>query len=944
MSGSMNLFLEKAKEICTTKNVWTDKLSRLSYGTDASFYHYYPEVIICASNEDEVKQLLSAAAEHHVPVTFRAAGTSLSGQTITESAIILIRREEWKKYNVHPEEEYISMQPGLRGGEVNAILKKHGQQIGPDPASVNSAMIGGIVANNASGMRSGVFMNSYNLLKNIRIVLADGTVLDTGDPHSRDRFLIEKRSFVEELAKLRENVMSQPGLVQKITEKYKLKNTIGYGLNSLVDFEDPIDIIAHLMVGSEGTLGFISEVSLKTVPFLPLTATSLLLFCNLDDACNAAICLNENGASAIELIDRKALQSIENNKDVPAYIKGLDEKVTALLVDFTADTAENLQQKVANAQNNLQQFETVQPFSFTTNSLEIARLWSVRKGIFPSVGGTRKPGTTVFIEDVAFNLHKLPGALADLRGLLEKYNYPDAVIYGHANDGNVHFIFSEDMRVAENVERYSLFMEEVADLVVNKYNGSLKAEHGTGRNMAPYVEKEWGRELYEIHRKIKQLFDPKGILNPGVIINDDKNVHVRNIKYMPVSDPIIDQCIECGFCEVNCLTNELNMSARQRIIAFRELQRMKERDAPYPEMRWLQKAYQQKGIDTCAGDGLCSTSCPVGIDTGQIVKKMRGMKVGRFQTWIAGGIARNMKLTLFSVKAGLAMTHATARIMGVKTLNKSTVFLSRISKGAIPVWHGFFPVANKKIKTRPAVLETENQVVYFPSCISQAMGGAVNSKEQMSQTEVTIKVLERAGYTVLFPENMSALCCGTPWESKGYFDIANRKSEELENALLVASQHGRIPVLIDTSPCLYRMRRVMKNNLEMYEPVEFALRFLIERLSVKKVHGKIALHSTCTTTKMGLREKLLELGNLLAEEAFIPENVGCCGFAGDKGFTKPEINDWALRNLKNQVENCSGGYSNSRTCEIGLSKNSGVEYRSIFFLLEEASRKEKNSN
>ncbi len=938
MTGSMKSFITEARKICDVKNVRTDKLSLLSYGTDASFYQYLPEVIICASNETEVLQLMQAASKYGVPVTFRAAGTSLSGQTISRSAIILIRREDWKNYTVYAEDEYITLQPGLRGGEVNTILKKYGQQIGPDPASINSAMIGGIVANNASGMRSGVYLNSYNMLKRIRIVFTDGTVLDTGDQQSKDRFLSPKSAFVDELMNIRKDLFSHPELVQKIREKYRIKNTIGYGLNSLVDFDDPLEIIAHLMVGSEGTLGFISEVSLKTVPFLPYTATGLFLFQTLEDACDAAIALNENGASAIELIDRKALRAIERNKGIPEYIKGLGETITALLVDFTANDADSLQQKTAKAEDCLRKFEAVRPFSFTTDAVEIARLWNVRKGIFPAVGGNRKPGTTVFIEDVAFNLPKLPGALTDLRDLLEKYNYSDAVIYGHANDGNVHFIFSEDMQVPENVERYAVFMEEVAALVVDKYNGSLKAEHGTGRNMAPFVRKEWGDELYQVQRKIKQLFDPKGILNPGVIINDDSQVHIKNIKYMPVSDPLIDQCIECGFCEVNCLTNELNMSARQRIIAFREIQRMNEGNVPFSERKALRKIFEKNGVDTCAGDGLCSTSCPVGIDTGQIVKKIRGLKVTRFQKQIAKGIAGHMKLTQFSVKMGLNITHAFASIIGAKGLNNITVFFNRETKGALPVWHGFFPVANKKIEAGKTISETENRVVYFPSCISQTMGSAVTSKNRMSQTEATVRVLERAGYQVVFPENMNALCCGTPWESKGYFDIANQKSDELEAALLEASQQGKIPVLIDTSPCLYRMRKVQKSEIRMYEPVEFALDFLVGKLKLNKIAGKVALHSTCTTTKLGLGEKLLELGNLLADEAFIPENVGCCGFAGDKGFTKPEMNDWALRNLKSQVENCRGGYSNSRTCEIGLSKNSGMEYRSIFYLLEEASR------
>ncbi len=940
MSRVSEKFKAEASRICGAEQVKTDRLSILSYGTDASFYQYLPEIVIEARSEQQVQALLEAATSCGVSLTFRAGGTSLSGQTISDSVIVVIPHQYWKKFAFVSSDQSMQVQPGMRGGEVNLQLRKFGRQIGPDPASVNSAMMGGIVANNASGMRSGVKLNSYHLLNALRIVFADGTILDTEDKASRKSFMSEKKEWIDGISQMRREILSHPDWVEKIKRKYSIKNTIGYGLNSLVDFDDPIDIIAHLMVGSEGTLGFISSIGMKTVPLEPYTATGLLLFNSLPDACRAAIILNENHASAIELIDRKALLAIENNQGIPTYIKGLADGVTALLVDFTALSSDELQKKIKQAQNELSVFEAVRPFEFSSSPVDIARLWNVRKGIFPAVGGNRKAGTTVFIEDVAFHLPDLPQALSDLKEMLERYGYADAVIYGHANDGNVHFIFSEDMRKTENVERYACFMDEVATMVVDKYDGSLKAEHGTGRNMAPYVQKEWGNGLYDIHCRIKKLFDPKGILNPGVMINADEQVHLRNIKYMPVSDPLVDKCVECGFCEVNCLTNGLNMSARQRIIAFRELRRMAERKNTVSEQKILFQAFHKNGVDTCAGDGLCATSCPVGIDTGQLVKKLRGLQHGQTSKSVASWIGNHMPVTQTMVRAGLSFSHGISHLVSRKGLYSLTSAMHRISGGRMPVWHGWYP-KSARVKQFANVGASKRQVVYFPSCISQTMGASPLGQSPKSQIDVTLEVLERAGYEIIFPKRMSALCCGTPWESKGFFEVANRKSEELEQALFDASRAGEIPVLIDTSPCLYRMRRVISSKLELYEPVEFALKFLVDQLPIQKVSGRIALHSTCTTTKMGLKDQLLQLGKMLADDAFIPENVGCCGFAGDKGFTQPEINTWALRNLKEQTAGCDGGYSNSRTCEIGLSQNSGIEYRSVFYLLEQASRNVK---
>jgi len=934
----MQNFITQAQYICGKENVWTDYLRTLTYGTDASFYRYQPKVVVNASSEEEVIKLIQLADQQNISITFRAAGTSLSGQTISDTAIILLKGNNWKKYKLTAGGEVLITQPGLKGIEANGILKKFARKIGPDPASINSAMLGGIVANNASGMSSGVVYNSYNTLSHLRLVLSDGIILDTSDQNSRNEFLQSKKEFVKEILQLKAELESNPLWKAKIESKYKIKNTIAYGLNSFIDFSDPIDIIAHLIVGSEGTLAFISEIGMKTLKIGAFSASALIFFANLEQACQAAIVLNGKGTDAIELIDRKALKSVEKADGIPAFISELDAQVTALLVRIEADSKEELDNLLLAATEKVNNYKLVKEVQFTDKPTEIAKLWNVRKGIFPSVGGNRQAGTTVFIEDVAVVLEKLPAALADLRHLLDKYEYTDGVIYGHANDGNVHFIFSSDMSQAENVQKYKHFMHEVAELIVHKYDGSLKAEHGTGRNMAPYVAFEWGNDLYEIHKRIKQLFDPKGILNKGVIINNDAEIHIKNIKIAKPAHHLIDNCIECGFCEINCVTNELTLSARQRIVAFRELKRIEDTGELSSEYEILKADFYKQGVDSCAGDGLCALSCPVGIDTGILVKHLRNEQHEGGTQFIANKIADNMPNVLAMAKFGLTANSIAYKMLGTKNMKSLAKFVRKASFGLVPEWTEFMPVANRIDKFEPYINGNERKVLFFPSCISRSMGAASNGKKQDSQFEVTMRVLKRAGFTVLFPDNLNALCCGMPWESKGYFKIADRKSSQLEQELLKASNNGEIPILVDTSPCLYRMRKVMQKDLKMYEPVEFALDFLMNNLTIHKIPEKVALHSTCTTTKLGLKEKLLQLGNLCAQEAIIPENVGCCGFAGDKGFSQPEINEWGLRHLKEEVHGCKSAYSNSKTCEIGLSTHSGIEYQSVFYLIDKASK------
>jgi len=932
-----NLFQTKAEKICGKNMVLTSYFHRLAYGTDAGFYRQIPNLVIFPQNETQVQDLLKLANETNTSLTFRAAGTSLSGQAISNSALVVLNGDNWNGAEVLNNGNSVKAQCAITGLKINTLLKKYKRKIGPDPASVNSATIGGIVANNASGMEAGITYNSYKTLKNIRLILADGTLLDTSEKESVENFQQKQKKLLDSLTEIRNKILSNEALTAKIQQKYSIKNTCGYGINSFIDFENPIDILTHLLIGSEGTLAFISEVELETVEVNDYKAGGLVFFHNIFDACSAAVALNNIGMNAIELIDREALRAIENMEAMPEFIKTFNSEVCALLVEFSAKKLNLLEEIENKVQKIISEIGSVYKADFTQNNSQLAKIWAVRKGIFPAVGANRKAGTTVVIEDVAFPLINLPQAISELKNLLKNFNYQDAVIYGHANDGNVHFIFSVDFSLPQNIENYRLFMEEIAKMVVMKYNGSLKAEHGTGRNMASFVAYEWGEELYAIMKDIKNIFDPKNILNPQVIINEDNNAYLQNFKPIPQAHRLIDNCIECGFCEINCLTNEFTVSSRQRIVLFREMQRFLNNNQ-FSEYNSLKKKYLQEAESSCAADGLCALTCPVKIDTGKFIKVFRESLHGAVSHKFANFIANNLNIVQQIVKTALSATNFSAKFLTSKGLTTLSHFIHKTTFQKIPFWHKHFPVAAKRISIPSISNNSTEQIVYFPSCISQSMGNAWVLRNEKNQSEIILTLLQRAGYSVIFPENMKNLCCGTPWESKGFHAIANKKSEELENALWKASQNGKLPILFDTSPCLLRMKNVTNLKLQLYEPTEFALKYLVPRLNIHKLHKTIAIHLTCSTRKMNLNDSVLQLSKLCAQNVVIPENTGCCGFAGDKGFTKPKINDWALRNLKSEVNNCISGYSNSKTCEIGLSRVSEINYNSIFYLLEEASR------
>ena len=910
----------------------TDPLRTLAYGTDASFYRLIPKRVIKTGSEAEVALILKTTSRLNIPVTFRAAGTSLSGQAVTDS-VLVVAGDGWRDHEILEDGRRIRLQPGIVGAQANRYLAPLGRKIGPDPASINAAMIGGIAANNASGMCCGTAQNSYNTVHSVRVILADGTLLDTGDETSREQFAATHPNLLAALTDLSAKVREDSELADRIRHKFKIKNTTGYQLNALVDYHDPFDIINHLLIGSEGTLGFISEIVYDTVVEHPHKASALVIFKNMHDACSATITLKKEPVAAVELMDRASLRSVENKKGMPSYLKSLGQEATALLIETSAESAKVLKDQIKSIEKVLSGYTLVRPAAFTDKVEAYTALWNIRKGLFPAVGAVRQTGTTVIIEDVAFPIEHLADATLELQGLLEKHRYFEAIIFGHALEGNLHFVFTQDFASQAEVQRYSDFMDDVCEMVVNRYDGSLKAEHGTGRNMAPFVEMEWGAKAYALMQELKTIFDPKGLLNPGVILNPNPKIHLENLKPLPATHEIVDKCIECGFCEHTCPSKNLTLSPRQRITVQREISRLS-REAARDDEKALKKEYAYQGDQTCAADGLCQLSCPVEINTGELTKTLRHLELkgGRAETVANLAASHFGGLTAVMGKAlgGVTALHG---FLGDKAMQKLAKTAHKLSGEKLPQWNRFMPTGvNAKPKTTS---KTGDQVVYFPACVSRTMGPA--KKDPMGEPlfQVTIRLLEKAGFEVLFPEKMNTLCCGQPFDSKGLFDQAQTKADELEAALLKVSDDGRIPVLCDTSPCLYRMRSVMDQRLQLYEPVEFIHDFLLDRLTIAPCEETVAIHTTCSSRKMGLEEKFKTVAQKCAAKVIVPDDVYCCGFAGDKGFTHPELNASALKDLSGQVaHDCDAGYSNSRTCEVGLSLHSGLFYRSIVYLVD----------
>ena len=270
------------------RKIYTDALTVLAKGTDAGLYRLIPERVEVVNSEEDVQAVLAACRDSGKSLTFKAGGTSLSGQTITEHVLVEIG-PDFKQVKISEEGRFATFSCGIVGDHANRLLKPYGRKLGPSPASIKSARISGIVANNASGSSYGITYNSYHTVRSMRLILADGTLLDTASEESRRRFVETHPQFVKGLLDLRDRVKQHPEMEKRIRHKYELKNTCGYGVNAFVDYDDPVDILMHLMVGSEGTLGFISEVTFETVPDLKLKASALLYFPSMVEACKSIL-------------------------------------------------------------------------------------------------------------------------------------------------------------------------------------------------------------------------------------------------------------------------------------------------------------------------------------------------------------------------------------------------------------------------------------------------------------------------------------------------------------------------------------------------------------------------------------------------------------------------------------------------------------------------------
>ena len=911
--------------------VSTRELDRMALAVDASHYLRTPDAIMRAKSPADVGMAMRIAAQMGWPLTLRGGGTSLSGQAMSTGLTVDVRRH-FRGMEILDDGARVRVQPGLTIGEVNAALARHGRRLGPDPASTVACTIGGLVANNSSGMTCGTTANTYRTIDSMTIVLPSGTVLDTAAPDADDRLRSAEPALVEVLERLRDTLRQETHRGD-IERRYAIKNTMGYGLNSFIDFDTPARILEHLMIGSEGTLGFVSEAVFHTVEVPTRTATGLLMFDTLDAATEALPTLVDSGAAVVELIDAASIRAMgpEASAVLP---RGFSvDRHASLLVEYQAMDDEGIARHSASGEKAFGSLAGLSSApELTSDSTRRAQMWVMRNGLYTKVARNRPGGTMALLEDIAVPMRQLGGVCTELQGLFDKHHYDGAVIFGHAKDGNIHFLVTEDFAGPESLQRYEDFTEDMVDLVLRE-QGTLKAEHGTGRIMAPFVRRQYGDDLYAAMVDIKDAIDPGRIMNPGTIITDDPHLHLKDIKPTEPVRPVIDDCVECGYCEPVCPSQHLTTTPRQRIVIQRAIAAA-DAAGEVDLAGALRKQEVYDVTQTCAVDGMCVTACPVQINTGDLVREKRRetQKDALDAGWKVA--AEHWGTVLKVASAGM---HVTNRVPTPLVRGALGVARKVAGEDLVPTLSrelpGGGPLRRPDARPRP-------DAIFLPACVGTMFGtdhacgtGVAGALRQLA---------DHVGLSLSTPGGVQELCCGTPWKSKGLAQGYDVMKKPLTDWVVDATRAGELPLVCDNVSCTEGIITALANegfdHVRVVDGVEWVAEHVAPLLPPLPRVPLAAVHPTCSSTHLGVNDALMMLAGLVADEARVPTGWRCCAFAGDRGLLHEELTATSTRDEARSVRDMDADLhlSLNRTCELGLTRATGQTY--VHVLEELASR------
>lgn len=921
---------ELAAALGSDTEVTTRALDRFAISVDASHYLAVPQALARPRTAAQVGLAMALAVRAGWPLTLRGGGSSLSGQAMAKGLALDVRRH-FRDIEVLDNGARVRTQPGATVRQVNSRLARYRYKLGPDPASEIACTIGGMVANNSSGMTCGTTSNTYRTVESMVVVLPSGTVVDTGAPDADALLRSAEPELVATLEQVRDQ-LRRPEMAADIARRWSIKNTMGYGMNSFIDFDEPVKILEHLMVGSEGTLGFVAEATFRTVPVRPKTATGFLLFNSMEAATDALPVLVNSGADVVELLDSASILAMgEDARSVlPANLQVTGQ--ASLLVEYQGDTDDELADRSREGFARFADFDLYADPEMTQDPARREQMWTMRKGLYTKIAWNRPKGTAALLEDVAVPMERLGSVCSELQVLFDKHNYEGAVIFGHAKDGNIHFLVTEDFDGPVSMKRYEDFTEDMVQLVLDR-QGTLKAEHGTGRIMAPFVQRQYGDELYQAMWRVKRSCDPASILNPGSVLTDDPDQHLKDIKRTNPVRPVIDDCVECGYCEPVCPSQHLTTTPRQRIVVQRAIaQAQAEGDAAL--VAELERDQRYSVVQTCAVDGMCQTACPVQINTGDLVRNLRAEAAPKVLDFAWKQAARVWDPFTRVASVGMTVVDKvpTPLVRGVLGVARKVT-----SADLIPTLSAELPPGGE---VRRPQHSSSPEAVFMPACVGTMFASGKDGSKGVGHA--LLRLADRAGVRLEVPDEIGSLCCGTPWKSKGMLSGEKHMDARLARVLGEATNNWELPIICDNVSCTEGIQIALRHqgveNATVLDATTFAAQKIAPKLPELPREKLAVVHPTCSSTRLGSNDALIVLAGLVADQVVVPDGWRCCAFAGDRGLLHEELTASATADEAAAVAELDAQLylSCNRTCELGMTRATGRTY--VHVLEEIASR------